>query len=89
MIPYQYVLSTAGWVNYIFTAPAEGSISFCWDNSYSYFNKYTSFSVLIRKTVKIELYLIEEQIPANMNIQYSTEVGTMKLHVWIPLDSKD
>lgn len=40
LVPYQYVLSSSGWFNQVFTAPANGSISFCWDNSYSYFNKF-------------------------------------------------
>lgn len=37
--PYKYVLSSAGHCNYVFTAPSNGSISLCWDNSYSYFTK--------------------------------------------------
>lgn len=38
--PYKYVLSSLGHYNYLFTAPHDGCISLCWDNSYSYFTKY-------------------------------------------------
>ena len=80
-----YILSSAGWVNYVFTAPADGSISLCWDNSYSYFNKYNEEwdELCNRKTVKIEMYMMNEDVPSNMDIVYDSSYGSLKLQVRI------
>lgn len=43
--------------------------------------------VIYRKTVKIEMYLMNEQVPSNMDIQYTTDYGVMKLQVNVILFS--
>lgn len=43
--------------------------------------------MIYRKTVKIEMYLMNDQVPSNMIIQYTTDYGVMKLQVDIILFS--
>lgn len=34
-----------------------------------------------RKTVKIEMYMMNEEVPSNMDIVYDTAYGSLKLEV--------
>lgn len=82
--PYQYVLSSAGHCNYVFQAPSDGSVSMCWDNTYSYFNKSISCgSFTGRKMVQIEMVVVEGVIPEGLTVEYPTQFGRMKLLVMI------
>lgn len=44
---------------------------------------WIAYLVICRKTVKIELYLMNETVPSNIDIEYATEYGTMRLQVVI------
>lgn len=80
--PYQYVLSSAGHCDYVFAAPADGSVSLCWDNTYSYFNKCACGGRFIgRKMVQIEMFVVEGEVPAQLSVTYPTQFGEMSLVV--------
>ena len=81
---YQYVLSSAGHCDYVFAAPANGSVSLCWDNTYSYFNKYEEEGrFMCRKMVQIEMFVVDGEIPPQLSVMFPTKFGEMALMVII------